>query len=169
LYNNLNQLFNKDKKMLKQNAVTKFVKTLIFTLIFSLVSVPAIANAASMFCRSDPIVYLSDGTRLQFEAAIATSQENIQSIQYQLHVPAGITIERIVFTPRWARAIESVELVNDQAAGNYQIDTLVNTGGEAVAVQIHAMQVSHANSGQGSTRQTATGMSGQVIVLAFNR
>jgi hypothetical protein len=154
--------------MLNQMIVSKFLKSLTLVLLISLFSVQTIANAASIFCRSDPIVYLSDGTRLQFEAAIATSQENVQSIQYQLHLPANVAVDRVVFTPRWAREIETIELVNDQAPGNYQIFALVNTGSEAVAVQIHATQVSRANSGQGSNRQSVTGMSGQTIVLIFN-
>lgn len=138
-------------------------------IVLVLASLPIVANAASMFCRSDPIVYLSDGTRLQFDSEIATNRENVQSVHYQLHVPTGVSIERIIFTPHWARAIETVELVPDQADGNYRIAAFVNTVHQAVEVRVNAMFVTRNNGGQGSSQQTVFGLSGQAMTLIFNR
>lgn len=146
-------------------SVTKLTIVISITVLFIL---PIVVQAARMFCRSDPIVFLSDGTRLQFNASVQTSRENLVSIHYQLHVPDGVTIDRIVFTPGWASEIETVELINDQSAGNYRIITIVNTGNEAVDIEIDAMKVSRQNGGQGSSHQTATGLSGQPIIVYFN-
>jgi hypothetical protein len=125
------------------------------------------ANAAGMFCRSDPIVYLSDGTRLQFNAKIQTSLDDVIGIRYELHVPAGVQIDRIVYTPNWARTKETVELIADQPAGRYQISTVVQTGSTNVGVTIEAMKVARQNHGEGSTRTEMTGVSGQVININF--
>jgi hypothetical protein len=146
---------------------TTFAKLLSLFVIVMVLVAPISVNAARMVCRSDPIVFLSDGTRLQFNAVVETAKENVTSIRYVVHVPAGVSADRVVFTPNWARDVETVELVNDQAPGNYLIVANVNTGSETVAVQINASMVAQSNGGQGSTHQVVTGLSGQAIVVQF--
>lgn len=128
---------------------------------------PMSAYAARVFCRSDPIVFLSDGTRLQFNASIEAAREDVTGIHYFLHAPAGVTIDRIVFTPNWAREIETVELVNDQAAGNYVIVAHVSVNGPSVGVEIRAMKTAKKNGGQGSSHQTVAGNTSAPIVVSF--
>lgn len=125
-------------------------------------------DAARMVCRSDPIVFLSDGTRLQFDAAIETALENIQGIHYELHVPVGVSIDRIIFTPKWAREIETVELIADQAPGNYVIVAYFDVAGDDVRVNLRGMHVARGNGGQGSTHQTVSGHTGEVLTLQFS-
>jgi hypothetical protein len=158
----MNQMFT-----LKLFTKTSFTKWMILFLVTMIVAAPVSVHAARMLCRSDPIVFLSDGTRLQFNAAIGTARENVRSIRYELHAPAGVSIDRIVFTPNWAREIETVQLINDQAPGNYVIVAVVDTGAESASVEISAMAVARNSNGAGSTHQTATGVSGQTIVVHF--
>jgi hypothetical protein len=148
-------------------SITNFAKAVTLLLLSLLTLFPIASQAASMFCRSDPILFLSDGTRLQFNASIETARNNVNGIHYQVHVPIGVSIDRIVFTPNWASDIETVELINDQANGNYQLVVLVDTGNQVVAVNVTAMRVSRNNGGQGSSHQTASGVSGQAFRLQF--
>jgi hypothetical protein len=148
-------------------SISNFAKAVTLLLLSLLTLFPIASQAASMFCRSDPILFLSDGTRLQFNASIETARNNVNGIHYQVHVPIGVSIDRIVFTPNWASDIETVELINDQANGNYQLVVLVDTGNQVVAVNVTAMRVSRNNGGQGSSHQTASGVSGQAFRLQF--
>jgi hypothetical protein len=148
-------------------SITNFAKAVTLLLLSLLTLFPIASQAASMFCRSDPILFLSDGTRLQFNASIETARNNVNGIHYQVHVPIGVSIDRIVFTPNWASDIETVELINDQANGNYQLVVLVDTGNQVVAVNVTAMRVSRNNGGQGSSHQTASGVSGRAFHLQF--
>jgi hypothetical protein len=146
---------------------SNFAKAVTLLLLGILTLFPIASQAASMFCRSDPILFLSDGTRLQFNASIETASNSVNGIHYQVHVPIGVSIDRIVFTPNWASDIETVELINDQASGNYHLVAIVDTDTQGVAVTVTAMRVSRNNGGQGSSHQTASGVSGQAFRLQF--
>jgi hypothetical protein len=154
---------------MKTNLLTGSNRAKLVTCLLLMLYIAAVGqvNAASIFCRSDPIVYLSDGTRLQFNTEIATSLDDVIGIRYELHVPIGVGIDRINFTPSWARSKETVVLVADQAAGSYEIITLAQTGSANVATTVKAMKVSKRNGGEGSTHTSATGLSGQAITVTF--
>ena len=162
-----NQLFYKDPPM-DRTVLSRSRSKLVYALLASIIlMLPFQVNAASMNCRSDPIVFLSDGTRLQFNSTIETNLEGVVGIHYEVHGPVGTQIDRIVFTPRWARDLETIEYIPDQPAGNYHIVTLVQTETSNVSVEVKAMKVSQNNGGQGSTRITASGVSGQPIIITF--
>ena len=141
--------------------------TLIAVLMISMLLIVSQVSAAHIACRSDPIVFLSDGTRLQFNTEINTSLDDISSIRYEVHVPVGVSADRINYTPSWARAKELVVIVADQPAGSYRIVGVAMTGTPSVPMTVSAMMVSAKNGGQGSSRQSASGFSGQTISLAF--
>ncbi len=124
-------------------------------------------NAAFISCRSDPIVWLSDGTRLQFATVVETSQNDVISIRYELHAPAGVTIDRILYIPAWASNKETVVIVNDQPAGMYSLTTLVQTGKPNVPVSIKGKVIQGHLFHRAVTRLSATGLSGQVISIDF--
>ena len=141
--------------------------TLIAVLMISMLLIVSQVSAAHIACRSDPIVFLSDGTRLQFNTEISTSLDDISSIRYEVHVPVGVSADRINYTPSWARAKELVVIVADQPAGSYRIVGVAMTGTPSVPMTVSAMMVSAKNGGQGSSRQSASGLSGQAITLNF--
>jgi hypothetical protein len=151
--------------ILKTSLLTSTRTTMI--LVFALFCVIGHVSAGGMLCRSDPIVDLTDGTRLQFNIEVQTAVENIIAIHYELHVPMGVDIDKITFTPNWARAKETVDLIADQPAGHYQILTFVQTEGPAVATTVKAMMVTRKNQGTGSTHKAASGISGQAIRITF--
>ena len=140
---------------------------LVAVLMFAMLLIVSQVSAARISCRSDPIVFLSDGTRLQFNTEISTSLDDIISIRYEVHVPVGVSADRINYTPSWARAKELVVIVADQPAGSYRIVGVAMTGTPSVPMTVSAMMVSAKNGGQGSSRQSASGLSGQAISLSF--
>ncbi len=133
-------------------------------LLIALCLVVAQVNAASMTCRSDPIIFLSDGIHLQVGVAVETSVENVMSIQYQVHVPANVAINRVIYTPQWARNKETVTLIADQPADTYQVVTLVRTGTPNVPTTINARKFGN---GDGLTHKEVVGVSGSPIVIGF--
>lgn len=146
----------------------KRVGLVLFVLLTMLVGVVAQVNAAFISCRSDPIIFLSDGTKLQVATVVETSQDDLIHIRFEVHAPAGVTVNRVIYTPRWASTKESVVIVNDQPAGSYQIWTTVTTGTPNVTVTVKSMAfIPRRNGGQGLQRQSLPGLSGQVIVLAY--
>lgn len=133
-------------------------------LLLALSLVVAQVNAASMTCRSDPIVFLSNGVKLQVGVAVETSLSDLVSIRYELHVPANVSIDHVIYTPAWARNKESVTLIADQAPNTYVVLTLVKTGTPNVPTTINARKFGN---GDGLTHKVATGVSGQVIRIGF--
>jgi len=152
--------------MLSNSRNTKKFVTIAILMLTMLLVVSQV-SAAHIACRSDPIVYLTDGTRLQFATEIATSLDDVISIRYEVHVPVGVSANRINYTPSWARAKELVVIVADQPVGSYQITGVAIAGTPSVPMTVSAMKVSAQNGGQGSSRQSASGLSGQAISIAF--
>ncbi len=133
-------------------------------ILIALCLVVAQVSAASMTCRSDPIIFLSNGIKLQVGVTVETSLSDLVSIQYQVHVPANVTINRVIYTPQWAKNKESVTLIADQPANTYVILTLVKTGTANVPTTINSMKFGN---GDGLTRKIATGVSGQIIAISY--
>ena len=126
--------------------------------------VVAQVSAAKMLCRSDPIFFLSDGIRLQVGVSVETSLGDLISIQYQVHVPAHVSVNHVIYTPNWAKSKESYTLIADQPADTYQVVTMVRTGTLKVPTTINSMKFGN---GDGVTRKTATGVSGQAIFIGY--
>jgi hypothetical protein len=104
--------------------------------------VTPVAQAALDGCRSDPVIYLSDGTALDISADVSTSVSNVTSIAYFVHVPQGLHAILYLATPTLGfRGKETFVLLNDAPARQYQIDTLVGTRNGAVAVTAHTTLV----------------------------
>jgi hypothetical protein len=151
-------MFHTFKRLLSNKSRLSIVLLLALSLVVAQV------NAASMTCRSDPIVFLSNGTKLQIGVAVNTSLDDLNSIQYEVHVPVGVSINRVIYTPQWARSKESVTLIADQAPDTYVVLTLVKTGTPNVPTTINARKFGN---GDGLTHKVVTGVSGQVIRIGF--
>jgi hypothetical protein len=95
-------------------------------------------NAAALFCRSDPVVILSNGMIMDFGANIATLPWNVQEVHYELHVPAGVSLVAAVHTPTWIASRESFTFHADQPAGQYIVKAIVGTRQSNVSVNLDA-------------------------------
>src|SRR5581483_10376275 len=48
-------------------------------------------------CRSDPLVTLSNGTSVRLVAEIGTSADNVNEVDYTLHIPQGLSVVSVQY------------------------------------------------------------------------
>jgi hypothetical protein len=99
-------------------------------------------SAAALFCRSDPVVILSNGIVMDFGANIATLPWNVQEVHYELHIPAGVSLVAAVHTPTWISSRESFTIYADQPDGQYIVKAIVGTQQSNVSVNLDATLLS---------------------------
>ena len=85
------------------------------------------AGAAAFRCRSDPAVLLSNGSIIDISADIDALPWDIQTVDYTMHVPAGVRVLLVIRTPSWPTTRETFKVVADQPAGTYDTFTVVKT------------------------------------------
>ena len=56
------------------------------------------ASAVLDPCRGDPIFSLSNNTTLTVDVTIGTSESKVQKVIYTLHLPAGVSVNSVVYT-----------------------------------------------------------------------
>jgi hypothetical protein len=125
-----------------------------------LLSGPVMAHPAAAsigFCRTDPMVKLSDGTMVRLKVEINDTADDVQQVSYTLHVPTGISVDKVHYAgPLGSK--ENVEVLADDPANTYDTDTLVSTGTSGVGVTV-STDVSHVGAG------SASGASGQDLLV----
>ena len=102
---------------------TRFI--LILLVLFLLTTVPV--QAARLFCRSDPVVILSDGAIFDISADISTLPFAVREVHYTLHGPVGTSTVAVIHTPTWLTSQETFEYIADQEPGVYSATVLVHT------------------------------------------
>lgn len=85
-------------------------------------------------CRTDPVVLLSDGTRLTVTATIADTARDIRAVTYAVHVPAGTSLAHLSFPSDGIRVRETVRVYADNQPATYDVATTIDTGARAQAV-----------------------------------
>lgn len=118
---------------------------------------PHHASAAIGYCRSDPMVQLSDGTVIHMRAVIQDDASDVQGVDYTLHAPAGTTVKHVAYTGG-PSAKETFHLVADEASDTFDTVTVVSTGLANVAVTAET-QVAGLGSG------SASGLSGESLAV----
>lgn len=114
----------------------------LFSLLLCVLLLVGQVNAAALFCRSDPVVILSNGVVMDFGANIATLPWNVQEVHYELHVPVGVSLVAAVHTPTWISSRESFTFHADQPAGQYIVKAIVGTHQTNVSVNLDATLIS---------------------------
>lgn len=94
------------------------------------------SHAAYTICRTDPIVSLSDGSTVTMFADISDDPSDVQAVSYELHVPAGVYPTGMTYDQYGA--IESVDIVDDQAPATYSVGITVTTGTAGMKFQGNA-------------------------------
>lgn len=94
---------------------------------------PRHASAAISYCRTDPMVYLSNGIKLDMQSEFAGSPGQLKHITYTAHVPMGVSVDHIVFTKGGLGHAESVQVYADNPTQAYDTDTVVTTNTRAAA------------------------------------
>jgi hypothetical protein len=116
------------------------------------------ASAGLRVCRADPIVWLSNGTKVTMTASIAADASQVKLITYTVHAPRGLSVRSIVYTGGALKDKERVVVLFDRTSG-YQIEVVTTLAATVVPVTITAAV--------GNTRQTLTAPSTNKIVFLF--
>ena len=117
------------------NKPTKLFQLFVLLAIVAVLAVPSLNVAAGLrACRTDPIIFLSDGTKLTVKVSVAAERDAIGSIVYTVHLPEGVSIDKVVYTQKGWGLNESVIGVND---GGLSVDTVV-AAAEGTAVSVEA-------------------------------
>ena len=98
----------------------------LFAILLCAIAFPVSVRAAMDGCRSDPVVYLSDGTVLDVSAEIGTSPQNVSGVHYAIHGPRGVNLVLAVSTPG-ILFHEDFTYVADANAGEYITVTHADT------------------------------------------
>jgi hypothetical protein len=113
-----------------------FNRFLLFIIIAVVAAMPNLqASAALIKCRTDPIFMLSNGDKLTVTLDISTDATNVRNVTYLIHVPAGVTVQRVTYTSGGLGTKETYKVYQDSPAKTYTTDSLIttqNTGSVAV-------------------------------------
>jgi hypothetical protein len=71
-------------------------------------------SAALVTCRGDPIFTLSNGTVLTVVVEAETEADNVDKITYTLHVPPGVDVESVIYSPPLGKKYRIVSQVATQ-------------------------------------------------------
>src|SRR5258707_1134882 len=94
------------------------------TLLASIGRVPA-AQAATTTCRTDPIVILSTGIKVQMTATIADVSTNVQNVAYVLHAPRSTSVVNVAYATDNVSSIpQSFTFYADNPSGSYDSYTV---------------------------------------------
>ncbi len=121
------------------NITTRYKKVFVFfmsLLLALLAGGTQTAQARLQACRADPIVWLSDGTKIVITADIYTAESDLRDITYTLHGPQGTQVTKIVYTGKGFHHKETFIYLDDDTDGQFQTDTLVATHSDAVDVTV---------------------------------
>lgn len=88
---------------------------------------------AVTYCRTDPTVTLSNGTQLTIYADTYTTLSQIKSVNYQLHVPTGVSLTNVTYDQ--FGYLEHLSVYADQEPGRYRIEYQVN---DVVSAPVYA-------------------------------
>jgi len=119
----------------KNSLFTRFFILIVAALMAALPTMQA--SAALVKCRTDPIFWLSNGDKLVVVLEVNADETDIEEFNYVLHVPAGVTVEKVVYTHKSSDIIESYQVVQDSTPNTYHSDVLVtlsNTNSNPVDV-----------------------------------
>ncbi|MBI5030804.1 MAG: hypothetical protein HZB51_09775 [Chloroflexi bacterium] len=127
-----------------------------------LVLLPATASARFSSCRSDPIVYLSDGSVIVVTLDIATDVTDVEEIKYSIHVPKNVTLTNVIHTPfPGFTGKEKFEFKDDTKPGEYRTESEARTYTKKIEVTV--------TSSLDNDTKVLTGLSGQTLKVTHRR
>lgn len=110
------------------------------------------ASASLAKCRTDPIFWLSNGDKLTVTLDISADVANVTGATYVLHVPAGVTVTKVVYNGK-KLGTESYKVYQDGIAKTYKTDVLVTTknNGTVAMAATAKLNSNYTNSASGNT------------------
>ena len=105
----------------------KTMRVVLLLVVLLMALAPSQADAGLLWCRSDPIVVLSDGTILDISVDVSTLAWNVREVHYVLHGPVGTSLVLALPTPTWLTSRETFQYIADQPAGQFTASYYVRT------------------------------------------
>jgi hypothetical protein len=131
------------------------------------------AQAGVEFCRSDPVVILSDGTTLDVSVDIHTDVSNVKTINYTVHGPRGVKLVAALSTPTIGfRGKEVFSYVADAEPKQYITDSKVETVNNHIAVTSYTTFASVVvlwNTSLSLQYKPVSGFNGQILRAVLRR
>jgi hypothetical protein len=115
------------------------------------------AEARLSSCGGDPKFQLSNNKNLTVTETIYTDRTNVKSVTYSVHLPAGVTVNRVIKSDTGLAPQEVVRLYSDNPANTYTVDLVVQVSTAAVPV--------NADLKVGGTKATGSGTTGQHLAM----
>ena len=136
----------------------------VFFLMLALLATSHVDSAMAMFsaCRGDPIVTLSDGSKIVITLDIATDKSNVQSVVYVVHAPPGTSVKKVKYTVEIGDE-ETFVLFADSAPKHYTADAYVVTKDHVDVVMTNTSSLDKVASG------ATSGYTRQHLVVKLNR
>lgn len=121
-------------------------------------SMTSIASAHHSGCRTDPIIYLSNGTQFNMVINISDDSSDVNKVTYAVHGPSGTTVTKIVYTGNAFAGKEFFTYTANEKTGHFDTYTAVYTGAAS-------MSVTATTSVQGGKSASASGHSNQQLLV----
>jgi hypothetical protein len=137
-------------------------------LLFGLTVSPLLASqahASLTYCRSDPVLVLSNLAVLDVQAGINDNLSDVQRVVYVVHAPVGTHLVALVNTDDLMRLKEKVRFYADNLPNTFDTYTTAYTGHRSVGVTAYSAVVSvlGLTLGSGST----SGLNAQSLRIHF--
>lgn len=118
------------------------------------------ASAGLRACRADPVILLSNGELVQTDVSIMTDAADVEQVLYTLHLPVGVKVISVIYTPSEIGHKEVVRFIDDMPPYRYMTDTVVTTYGAPVSALAHTRALLRDS--------WDTGMTGQNLIMRIS-
>ena len=137
----------------------------VFFLVLALLAVSHVDSAMARLsaCRGDPIVFLSDGSKIVITLDIATDKTNVQSVAYVVHAPPGTSVKKVIYTAGGLGDSETTVLFADSKPKQYTADAYVVTRDHVDVAMTNTSKLDNVASG------ATSGYTRQHLVVKLNR
>jgi hypothetical protein len=129
---------------------------------------PLSSHSAGAFhgvCFDDPIIQLSNGYKVTLTSTTQTDASNVQSIQYLLYVPSGVTAKSITYQGNHSGPLAHVTVYASTASHVYNADTFVKSSVSAAVTAVEQV-----TNGQGSSSSMqASGQTNQHLLTSVTK
>ena len=90
---------------------------------------PAVPStlASAVGCRGDPIIVFKNGQSLLILVKIGAAADQVDSIEYTVHLPAKAKISKIIYTGKKLESKEKIAIKYDAAPRTYGVDLIAHT------------------------------------------
>ncbi len=130
--------------------------------LLSMAIAPGGAHAQWGTCYDDPAVFLDNGATVFLGATFQGDSANVSAINYVLHVPAGVSVSRVVyFGPN--KDVESLTWTAGNPANTYDSSTEVVAPNTSYATTAYMAVVSHGHSMDNASGQTNQNLLTEVL------